>query len=67
MLQMLTSIENKTSIENNLEELFEMIEMIPPEKVEQAEKVSCQRLLSCRDRFIVSSVGFMISSYHVII
>jgi hypothetical protein len=32
-LQMLTSIENK------LESLFETIEMMPPDKVEQAEKV----------------------------
>lgn len=32
-LQMLTSIENK------LENLFETIEMMPPDKVEQAEKV----------------------------
>ena len=28
-----------TSIENRLEELFEMIEMMPPDKVEAAEKV----------------------------
>lgn len=32
-LQMLTNIENK------LEQLFEMIEMMPPDKVEQAEKM----------------------------
>jgi hypothetical protein len=32
-LQMLTNIENR------LEELFEQIEMMPPEKVEMAEKV----------------------------
>ncbi|KAJ3196675.1 Coiled-coil domain-containing protein 38 [Irineochytrium annulatum] len=32
-LQMLTSIENK------LEQLFELIELMPPEKVEQAEKM----------------------------
>ena len=32
-LQMLTSIENK------LEGLFESIEMMPPDKVEQAEKI----------------------------
>jgi hypothetical protein len=34
-LQMLTNIENR------LEELFEQIEMMPPEKVEMAEKVLC--------------------------
>lgn len=28
-----------TNIENRLEELFEQIEMMPPEKVEMAEKV----------------------------
>lgn len=33
-LQMLTNIENK------LEQLFEAIEQMPPDKVEQAEKVS---------------------------
>ena len=33
-LQMLTNIENR------LEELFEEIESLPPEKVEAAEKVS---------------------------
>ena len=33
-LQMLTNIENR------LEELFEMIEMMPPDKVELAEKVT---------------------------
>lgn len=33
-LQMLTAIENK------LEQLFEVIEMMPPERVEQAEKVN---------------------------
>ena len=32
-LQMLTSIENR------LEQLFELIELMPPEKVEQAEKM----------------------------
>lgn len=34
-LQMLTNIENR------LEELFEQIEMMPPERVEMAEKVRC--------------------------
>jgi len=29
-----------TNIENRLEELFEMIEMMPPDKVELAEKVT---------------------------
>lgn len=28
-----------TNIENKLEQLFETIEMMPPDKVEQAEKV----------------------------
>ena len=34
-LQMLTNIENR------LEDLFEMIEMMPPDRVEMAEKVCC--------------------------
>jgi len=28
-----------TNVENRLEQLFEMIELMPPDKVEQAEKV----------------------------
>jgi hypothetical protein len=39
-LQMLTSIENK------LEQLFEVIEMMPIEKVEQAEKVNLDACLA---------------------
>ena len=34
-----------TNIENRLEELFEMIEMMPPDKVELAEKV--KTIYSC--------------------
>ena len=44
-LQMLTNIENR------LEELFEQIEMMPPDKVEMAEKVEFIRLGNYRDGF----------------
>jgi hypothetical protein len=40
-LQMLTNIENK------LEQLFESIEMMPQDKVEQAEKVLCLFFYFC--------------------
>ena len=39
-LQMLTNIENR------LEELFEQIEMMPPDKVEMAEKVGIMNVFS---------------------
>nr|KAJ3421483.1 Coiled-coil domain-containing protein 38 [Polyrhizophydium stewartii] len=35
----LSTLQMLTSIENRLEQLFEFIELMPPEKVEQAEKV----------------------------
>ena len=35
-----------TNIENRLEELFEMIEMMPPDKVELAEKVLFNQILT---------------------
>jgi hypothetical protein len=35
----LSTLQMLTSVENRLEQLFELIEMMPPEKVEQAEKV----------------------------
>ena len=34
----ISALQMLTNIENRLEELFEMIEMMPPEKVEAAEK-----------------------------
>ncbi|KAI9206345.1 uncharacterized protein BJ171DRAFT_440430 [Polychytrium aggregatum] len=35
----LSTLQMLTNLENRLEQLFEMIEMMPPEKVEQAEKM----------------------------
>lgn len=35
----LSTLTMLTTIENRLEQLFETIEMMPPDKVEQAEKV----------------------------
>ena len=35
----LSTIQMLTAIENRLEQLFEAIELMPPEKVEEAEKV----------------------------
>ena len=35
----LSTLTMLTNIENKLEQLFESIEMMPPDKVEQAEKV----------------------------
>lgn len=35
----LSTLQMLTSIENRLEQLFEFIELMPPEKVEQAEKM----------------------------
>ena len=37
---LLSTLQMLTNIENRLEELFERIEMMPPDKVELAEKVS---------------------------
>jgi len=36
----LSTLQMLTNVENRLEQLFEMIELMPPEKVEQAEKVN---------------------------
>jgi len=35
----LSTLQMLTNVENRLEQLFEMIELMPPDKVEQAEKV----------------------------
>jgi len=35
----LSTLQMLTNVENRLEQLFEMIELMPPEKVEQAEKI----------------------------
>ena len=43
-----------TNIENRLEELFEMIEMMPPDKVELAEKVRSFSLV--RDIYLVTDL-----------
>ena len=40
LLFLLSTLQMLTNIENRLEELFERIEMMPPDKVELAEKVS---------------------------
>ncbi len=40
LLLFFSTLQMLTNIENRLEELFEMIEMMPQEKVEAAEKVN---------------------------
>lgn len=51
-----------TNIENRLEELFEEIESLPPEKVEAAEKVSTfhdQLQDTCYERLKRKNVDFV--------
>ena len=39
MFDLISTLQMLTNIENRLEELFEQIEVMPPDRVEMAEKV----------------------------
>lgn len=42
----LSTLQMLTAIENRLEQLFEAIELMPPDKVEEAEKVLLNALIA---------------------
>lgn len=42
-----------TNIENRLEELFEQIELLPPDKVEAAEKVMNSNIFFAREVVVI--------------
>ena len=63
-----------TNIENRLEELFEMIEMMPQDKVEAAEKVKLKHKYLCKKNYfdkseyqqIPSSMCYMAASCRIL-
>jgi len=55
---MYSTLQMLTNIENRLEELFQQIELLPPDKVEAAEKVKvCQWITIIRIILVVDLVS----------
>ena len=50
-----------TNIENRLEELFEQIEMMPPEKVEMAEKVMFRHIQKILWKYYCDVISYLVA------